>query len=521
MRIDPDSIRCRVQEEVERRAAAGAASGMAALGQHSVAPNRPWARATIPFGVKEQYQLRELLAYSDVAFVEVCYLAVLRRPADEQGLATHLNHLRSGAMSKVEIVAALRWSPEGTSKGVHIDGLLIPYTVQKWRRKRYIGPLVAYAQGLVRLPRLFDRIAVLDARQAHELQGLGEYVNSMNLRLDAAVRDVQKSLREDSQPRLEVLERMAGNAVSRGCELERALEEQRDQYDGKLREVATEIGADIEQMRAVLEDKAERLAVQESDSARFKLELGKLSASMASIEIKRRERLDLERSLDPLYVAFEEKFRGTRELIRQRVEPYVAVMQEAQVGTQLTPILDIGCGRGDLLDILRENGLVAKGVDSNRVFVDLCRARGLNVVEGDALELLRSLPDAALGGVTGLHIAEHLPFETLVQLLDECRRVLCIGGVLLLETPNPENLLVATQLFYMDPTHRNPLPPEALQWFVEARGFERVRIERLSLGRPMDVPPLLEENVPGAGSVNFLLRQAHVGPDYVVTARRL
>lgn len=521
MRIDPGSIRRRVQEEVARRADAGAATGLAALGQHSVVPHGQWVRATTPFGVKEQYELSELLAYSDVAFVEVCYLAVLRRSPDEQGLATHLNHLRSGAMSKVEIVAALRWSPEGTSKGVHINGLLIPYTVQKWRRKRYIGPLVAYAQGLVRLPRLFDRIAVLDARQAHELQGLGEYVNSMNLRLDAAVRDVQKSLRDDSQPRFEVLERMAGDAVSRGYELERAIEEQHDQHDGKLREVASEIAADIAQMRAVLGGQTARMAVQESDSARFKLELEKLSASMASIESRRRERLDFERSLDPLYVAFEEKFRGTRELIRQRVEPYVAVMQDAQVGTQLTPILDIGCGRGDLLDILRENGLVAKGVDSNRVFVDRCRARGLNVVEGDALELLRSLPDAALGGVTGLHIAEHLTFETLVELLDECRRVLCIGGVLLLETPNPENLLVATQFFYMDPTHRNPLPPEALQWFVEARGFERVRIERLTLGRPMDVPPLLDENVPGAGSVNFLLRQVHVGPDYVVTARRL
>lgn len=532
MRIDPNTVVHRVHEEVVRRRDAGNATSVAPFQQHLHPDQFDWVRSAQPLPMKEQYELSELLAYSDVAFIEACYFAVLRRSPDEVGMASYLNPLRSGAMSKVEVVAALRWSPEGNSKGVHVNGLLIPYTVQKWRRKRFIGPLVGYVQGLVRLPRLFDQIAVLDARQARDLQGLGEFVNAVNLRLDDTVRELERSLNDVSQPRFDMLERMAGEAVKRDSELAKSFDErsggledaigqQQVRYEVLLRELVSRVNADIARLRETLEGQIARITLQESDAASRKFQLETIAGEVAAIGNEKRQRRELERELDPLYVAFEEKFRGTRELIRQRVEPYVAVMQDAQVGTRLAPILDIGCGRGDLIDILRENDLIARGVDSNRIFVDLCRARGLDVVEGDALEMLRSLPDASLGAVTGLHIAEHLPFEILISLIDECRRVLCIGGVLLLETPNPENLLVATQFFYMDPTHRNPLPPEALQWFVEARGFERVRIERLSLARSLGVPPLLNEEIPGAGSINFLLSQAHAAPDYAVIARRL
>lgn len=226
------------------------------------------------------------------------------------------------------------------------------------------------------------------------------------------------------------------------------------------------------------------------------------------------------RALDPFYAAFEDRFRGDRSLIRIRVEPYLTLMREAGAGTPEAPILDIGCGRGEWLELLHDSGLIGRGIDINRVFIDMCRSRGLEVIEGDAIESLREMPDGSVGAITAMHVVEHLPFETAIALLDEARRVLRPGGLIILETPNPENLSVGHHWFYMDPTHRNPLPPESLRWIVEARGFDDVRIERLFVARELNVPSPLPEDVPGAAAVNALLTSMSAAQDYAIVARR-
>jgi O-antigen chain-terminating methyltransferase len=99
------------------------------------------------------------------------------------------------------------------------------------------------------------------------------------------------------------------------------------------------------------------------------------------------------------------------------------------------------------------------------------RARGHEAALGDALAYLRGLPDASVAGVTSFHLVEHLPFETLIALIDETRRVLVEGGVLLLETPNPENLVAGAFSFNYDPTHVKPLPPELLRFLIAERGL--------------------------------------------------
>ena len=122
---------------------------------------------------------------------------------------------------------------------------------------------------------------------------------------------------------------------------------------------------------------------------------------------------------------------------------------------------------------------MATGVDLNRAMVLDNRARGLDVVERDVLAYLADLPDASLGMVTGFHIIEHLRFDLLVRLFDECRRVLRPGGCMLFETPNPENLVVGAYTFYFDPTHRHPLPPRLIEFVVRERRFADVEILRL------------------------------------------
>jgi 2-polyprenyl-3-methyl-5-hydroxy-6-metoxy-1,4-benzoquinol methylase len=184
-------------------------------------------------------------------------------------------------------------------------------------------------------------------------------------------------------------------------------------------------------------------------------------------------------ALDALYAALEDQFRGSREEIKERLRIYLPILKEAKLGSKKMPILDVGCGRGEWLELLKEQNLKAQGVDVNRVFAENCKEQGLDVIERDLIIHLRSLPNDSLGAVTGFHIIEHLPFEVVVKFIDEIVRVLKPGGVAILETPNPENVLVGSHTFYLDPTHRNPLPSALVKFIVEARGLCRVEVMNL------------------------------------------
>ncbi len=220
--------------------------------------------------------------------------------------------------------------------------------------------------------------------------------------------------------------------------------------------------------------------------------------------------------LDALYVTFEDKFRGTREEIKERLRVYLGVIRDAGAGSDDRPVLDIGCGRGEWLELLKEEGLAARGVDLNDSLAQQCRERGLTVEVGDAVAHLRSLPEASLGAVTGFHIIEHLPMEVQLELYGEAVRVLRPGGVVIFETPNPQNLLVGACNFYADPTHKRPLYPETQKFFLEYRGFSRVELKFLHPHEPGARLP--EDEAPElAARLNDLLSCAR---DYAVIGYR-
>ncbi|MGY1449131.1 methyltransferase domain-containing protein [Pseudomonas chlororaphis] len=181
----------------------------------------------------------------------------------------------------------------------------------------------------------------------------------------------------------------------------------------------------------------------------------------------------------PFYRAFEDRYRGSRESIHERQQVYVPFLEPLK---QLYPecrAVDLGCGRGEWLEILTQTGFKPLGVDLDTGMLDACNALGLPVEKGDALEMLKSLPDESLTVVTGFHIAEHIPFEDLKVLVVETLRVLKPAGLLILETPNSENLVVGTQTFYLDPTHERPIPHLLLSFLTEYSGFSRSKLLRL------------------------------------------
>ena len=214
------------------------------------------------------------------------------------------------------------------------------------------------------------------------------------------------------------------------------------------------------------------------------------------------------------YEAFEDRFRGARAAVKARHAVYLDDLRAAGAGTSERPVLDLGCGRGEFLELLGESGLQGAGVDANMVAVRTCQSLGLDAHEGDLLAVLGGCGDASRGAVTAFHVIEHLPLNTLIAVLDEARRVLAPGGVLILETPNPENLRVGAHSFWNDPTHRAPIPPEVARFMVEQRGFADAAIRRL---HPYPEDEWLTDTRPERDLLNMLL----FGPqDYAVLAQR-
>ncbi len=215
---------------------------------------------------------------------------------------------------------------------------------------------------------------------------------------------------------------------------------------------------------------------------------------------------------EEMYRAFEDRFRGSEELIRGRLSLYLPLIELIATNTgEARKALDIGCGRGEWLTLLKENGWHAVGVDSNVSMAEVAHSRGLDVVVADAIAYLADCADASLSLVTAFHVVEHLPLDVLSALLHQIERVLAPGGMVILETPNPENLLVSTWTFHLDPTHEKPVPPLLLQFQVEAAGLFDPVILRLNGSYKTEA---------GEYSSVPLMAMLSNGPDYAIVATK-
>jgi O-antigen chain-terminating methyltransferase len=169
------------------------------------------------------------------------------------------------------------------------------------------------------------------------------------------------------------------------------------------------------------------------------------------------------------YVGFEQKFRGPSELIQENLRFYIDYVRGVR------SVVDLGCGRGEFLQVLRDAGMSARGVESEPGQVALARAKGLDVVQADLFDYLRSLPDGSQDVLFSAQVIEHLPFRELDRLFKLCFVKLRPGGLMIAETVNP-HCTAAFKFFYLDPSHQAPLFPEVTQFLAESAGFGKVEI---------------------------------------------
>ncbi len=296
-------------------------------------------------------------------------------------------------------------------------------------------------------------------------------------RIGHAIQTIQSELASLSERRIEPLEKRA------------------DTGESAIRDVSGEIGrlrdevfpASMARSDALLQRLAEELEEVASLSERSlrgeplpvsgtsPLDEGRLADALAEVQ--------------PLLL---ESFRGSEDEIRHRMDRYLPDLKPK------APVLDLGCGRGELLLLLREAGVDATGVEGDPALAEAARRRGLKVVEGEVLEVLKDQESESRGAVTAMHLFEHLTSAKLIAVLAEIRRVLRPGGLLIAECPNPHSLRVGASLFWQDPTHQRPLLPETLELMLRAAGFV---FDRRELLHPFPPDQLLADDQGGTGAV--------------------
>jgi SAM-dependent methyltransferase len=500
------------------------------------------------------YQINDLLRFHGAEFVRNSYRALLLREPDEIGMAQYLEALGTGRLNKIDVLTGLHLSPEGRQSGVKLSGLAMPSAFRRLGRIPLIGYLVRLMTGVARLPLMLKHQSQLEFYLFSQLERVVEDQNQFR-------QDVRNEL---SQISTQILE-----GIQRSTEQKQAIDLSLEQYQhlfthqAQLRNViedglAKSRDFDLSSTKAIeqvtsetkqLVQQLQTLVQQQEDllknTEELKSELQSIGSEVQSIVSEQQgtntalraqeERLAVlldqvtshapvvsndtftqlaaqERAhlLDSFYAAFEDQFRGDSDEVQRRLEVYIPFLKDAQISED---VLDLGCGRGEWLQLLDREGIAGKGLDRNRIFVDQCRRAGLTVVEAEASQYLCGLADSSLNCVTAFHLVEHLPFIDLIRLLGQVFRVLRPGGLAILETPNPENFIVGSCNFYTDPTHRNPIPNQTLQFFLESRGFEIVNVLKL---RPLD-----EAKVEGDSELIRRFNEFfYSAPDYGVIATK-
>lgn len=385
-------------------------------------PDSEWQTSTVQQkNPPHVLRLFDLLSYHGEEFIQHAYAGILCRLPDSSGAMQYLDGLKSGKLTRLDILALLRYSPEGRSKGVKVKGLFLPFIF------RHLLGRLPVAGRLFRGMGLFRHISYL----------LGS-MDSLGSRLMMEGKENLATLLKTTED----MERRFNENLS-------AMLRERDEKIYTLRRSL------IEQQRKI------RLISRNQSS----LTADDLSSCIPEGQIRESE------SFFSLYADFEDEFRGLKEEIKEGLRVFLPFIQSLEDSHRECHVLDLGCGRGEWLELLRQIGIKARGVDINSVFIDELRENGLDIIRADVFSFLKESGPSSYTAVSAFHLIEHLPPSSRILLLDEIYRVLIPGGMAIIETPNPRNILVGSGDFYRDPEHITPVFPDTMAFVAENMGF--------------------------------------------------
>ncbi|MDH5386233.1 MAG: class I SAM-dependent methyltransferase, partial [Candidatus Aminicenantes bacterium] len=227
----------------------------------------------------------------------------------------------------------------------------------------------------------------------------------------------------------------------------------------------------------------------------------KLDQLLSILEEKRLpSQVQVKDILQPLedwqYAGFENRYRGDEEEVKKQQAQFLPYFDKAG------KVLDLGCGRGEFLELLRENGIDAQGIDLNEQMIEICRDKGFDCQKGDVLESLNQCQDNSLGGIFSSQVIEHLPPQYLQRMIELAYFKLAPGGHLVLETLNPASVFGLVQIYFLDLTHQKPIHPQTLKFLMETSGFEDVEIQ---YSAPLEEEQL--QTLPGADETASILNK--------------
>ena len=426
------------------------------------------------FQQKEVYEYADFTKYHDVEFIRNCYRGLLKREADTAGLNHYLFKLRSGQLSKSEIVSILRYSKEGKVKNVKLLGSKKRYIITMLNRIPAVGYFFKLFTTLLTLPRLTKRL--------NEYENYTYQLYMKNIDNEVKLQNAVNNTFQGSFVNLNAFV----NTKADKTELQTLSNELQTEIDTKADK--TELQTLSNEFQTEIDTKADKTELQtlsnelqtEIDTKADKINLNLKETftekpnSFLDFAIQRYGKsIEEEKKLnedDLYYLLFENVFYD-HFAVKEKQKIYLPYIEENK---SMLPWLDIGCGRGEFLDILNTRNIKSEGIEINTIEFNMLKEKGYIVSNEDAVSFLKNT-SKTFRGISALQVVEHLEYGYLKEMLKLAYSKIEQNGIIILETINPRNELGLAN-FYMDETHKRPLPAEMMVFLLEWIGFKNIKI---------------------------------------------